>query len=331
MGDHLKSMASAARDAFLLRRKLAQVATLSRDRQIAMRTYFDAATRLAAIADELTDEDGAVAALILYREALPLLVSAVAMFRDDAYEAPAVDAGSPWDTLAALAARGAILPLPAHVDQSKAILSFQGTLALDQLTEAERLAKRRTVQTTVSYLRRLVEPRSLPELKTARLIRVASLLIVLVLALGWVGYRITRLPNLALHKPVTISARFALGTAPVDNSGLVNGEIEAAYGIHTSLGSGWVMVDLRKNYKLSRVKVYNRADTLFDAGLPFTLELSKDGVQFDVVDRRTVGFTSTSPWVFEASSSTRPARFVRVSSTNYVALTELEVYGHPLP
>ncbi|HEY4184289.1 MAG TPA: discoidin domain-containing protein [Polyangia bacterium] len=325
--NRLKSMASVARDALLLERPLAQVATLSLDRQVAMRIYFDAATRLSATADQLTDEDGAAAALILYREALPSLVVAVAMFRDPSYDAASAGAASPWETLDALAARGAIPPLPPHVGESKAILADHGPLGFDEGTDDERLTKRRTVQTTVTYLHGLVEPRSVPELKADRLTRVAGLLVVLVLALAWSGYRLVSLPNIALHKPVTISGRFAFSSAPADNTGLVNGEIEPAYGIHTSLGSGWVMVDLQKTYRLSRVKIYNRADTLFDEGLPMTLEVSKDGVHFDLVDRRTTTFSATSPWVFVASSATPLARFVRVASKNFVALTEIEVFG----
>lgn len=326
--NRLKSIASVARDALLLERPLARVATLSLDRQVAMRAYFDAATRLSATADQLTDEDGATAALILYREALSPLVVAVAMFRDPTYDPAAAGGGSPWETLNALASRGAIPPLPPHVAESKTILAAQGPLGFDEGTDGERLTKRRTVQTTVTYLHGLVEPRSVPELKADRLTRVAGLLIVLVLALGWVVYRAVSPVNIALHKPVSVSGRFSLSTAPVDGSGVVNGEIEPAYGIHTSLGSGWVMVDLQKAYRLSRVKIYNRADTLFDEGLPMTLEVSKDGVHFDLVDRRTTTFSASSPWVFAASSATPLARFVRVASKNFVALTEIEAFGH---
>jgi hypothetical protein len=175
----------------------------------------------------------------------------------------------------------------------------------------------------------LVEPRSVKELKAARTARVVVTILGLVLVVGWGISRTGRRPNLALHKPVTVSGRFAQSSAPPDNGGVVNGQIEATYGVHTSLGSGWVMVDLGAPHQLGQVKVYNRADAFLDDGLPLSLELSDDGLTFVLAERHTTGFTSITPWIFNVPRSTAPARFVRVRSDNFVALTEIEIYERP--
>ena len=133
----------------------------------------------------------------------------------------------------------------------------------------------------------------------------------------------------ATSEPFDPLYRFAQSSAPPDNGGVVNGEIEATYGVHTALGSGWVMVDLGEPHKLGQVKIYNRADAFFDDGLPLSLELSDDGLKFVLAERRTTGFTCITPWIFDVPRSTAPARFVRVRSDNFVALTEIEIYERP--
>jgi hypothetical protein len=115
--------------------------------------------------------------------------------------------------------------------------------------------------------------------------------------------------------------------APADNSGLVNGDVESNYGIHTALATpgsfAWVMVDLTQPMSVKRVKVYNRADGWFDETLPMVMEFSDDGTTFNPVDTRTTGFTARSPWVYEAKGA--KTRYVRVRSDRYLALTEIEI------
>jgi hypothetical protein len=321
----LSTVKVRARDALLLEGALRQVRATPVDRQALVRAYHDAALGRTSVADQLTDEHGAVSGLILYREALPLLVAAIGLARDPAFDPELATNGSPWNVLPELVARGALPPLPDAVDEARAILTTSGALALDGLPASSLLARRATVARAIRELRHFVEPRSLGELKSSRFARVGFALLVAVAALGGLVCWATFAPNIALHKPVTVSSRHPGSIAPVDNSGLVNGEFESTYGVHTAPAPSWVMVDLTKIEKLSEIRIFNRSDTLFDAGLPFTLELSRDGVTFTSAERRTLPFSVTSPWVYKAPSGTR-ARYVRVRSNSFVALTEIEVY-----
>jgi hypothetical protein len=125
---------------------------------------------------------------------------------------------------------------------------------------------------------------------------------------------------------VTVSGRAPQSVAPADNSGVVNGEIEPNYGVHTTFGNAWVMVDLQSPFRLAEARIHNRADGWFGEGLPMTLQVSEDGKTFADVERRTEVFGSADPWVVQLGG--RRARFVRVSSPKYIALTEIEVLGH---
>jgi hypothetical protein len=180
------------------------------------------------------------------------------------------------------------------------------------------------VKNGLRWLRDRVEPRTLREIQVNRGLRLAVCGGV-VLFLLWRCLAMLFAPtNIALHKKVTISARFPLSVAPADNSGLVNGEIESNYGIHTAVGAAWVMIDLGAVHPIREVVVHNRRDGWYDEGMPFFLELSVDGTQFIEIARRAEHFSASDPWV--ASGRGLPARYVRIRSDHYVTLTEVEVH-----
>jgi F5/8 type C domain len=95
--------------------------------------------------------------------------------------------------------------------------------------------------------------------------------------------------------------------------------------VHTNLGGGWVTVDLEAVRPISTIKIFNRADGWLDDGLPLRLELSQDDQRWTEVERRTTSFSATAPWV--ATLQAARARYVRVASDKYVALTEIEIFG----
>jgi len=321
------SLARRARDRFLLADALKQAVARPPARQALLREYWTAALDRTDVADQLTDERGAVAALLLYREALPLLVAAVALANDPEFptgDSPLPGGQTPWQVLDDLRQRGRVSTLPRKIDQARAALAASEPLAFDRLPPQLLLDRRATVAATMRRLRRLVEPRAPSEIRGSRYARLA----VVALALALLGFAVVsslRHPNLALNKPVSASSRHPGSTAPPDNSGVDNGVIEPTYGIETAPGPGWVLLDLQDDQKISRVKVFNRRDALFDAGLPLFLETSSDAVNFKVVDTRKQSFSSTNPWVYQAAPGTR-ARFIRVRSNSLVALTEIEVY-----
>jgi hypothetical protein len=315
-------------DWFLLEDVERQVRSRRSEQQAVVGRYHRAAARRAAIAAELSDTNGIASSMLLYRDAARLFIVAAVTAHDVAADPRALlaDTDSPWEALAGLARRAAIAAPPPEVEAARKILdAAHEPLVFDESAPEQLLAQWTTIRRAVAWLRALVEPRTLRRIRVERTLRIAIPGAVVVAALAFVVWNLGAPPNLALHRPVSISARYPGSLAPADNSGLVNGRIESAYGIHTKLGGGWVMVDLQEIYQLSKIKIFNRADGWFDAVLPLRLELSEDSLKWKEVGRRTTTFTASTPWVFEAQGAR--ARFVRLTSDNYVALTEIEIFG----
>lgn len=311
------------REWFLLEGAERQIRSLPADRQNLVRKYHEAGTRRVIVADELIDDTGLVSALVLYRDAAGLLAAAVIAAADpSATPAPSLD-GS-WDALRALASSGRIPAPPPALAEARAILSASDPLTFDHATPETLRTWHTTVKDALRWLRDLVEARTLHQLQVSRVVRLAiGAGVVLFLLWRCVGWLFAP-TNIALHKKVTISARFPASVAPTDNSGLVNGEIESNYGIHTAVGAAWVMIDLGAVHPIREVVVHNRADGWYDEALPFFLELSVDGTHFTELGRRTEHFSASDPWV--APGLGQPARYVRIRSDHYVTLTEVEVH-----
>jgi hypothetical protein len=312
------------KDWFLLEGVERKVRSLSPERHALVRKYYEAGTRRAILADEMTDETGLVPALVLYRDAAGLLAAAVVAGADPGATPDAALAGGSWDALAALAGAGKLPAPPPSLGEARAVLAAEGPLAFDE-TPPDRLRDQHTtVKNALRWLRDRVEPRTVREIRVSRSIRLAVAGALALLVLVKTAGAVFAPTNIALHKKVTISARHPVSVAPADNSGLVNGEIERDYGIHTTVGNAWVMIDLGEPYAIKEVVVHNRADGWFDEGLPFFLELSEDGVHFTEAGRRAEHFSASDPWV--AKTGGQRARFVRIRSDHYVTLTEVEVH-----
>jgi hypothetical protein len=306
------------RNWFLLEDARRRAEALGPERQARVRKYYEAGLRRALVADELGDEQSLAAAFVLYRGAADLLAAAVVASLETA------DAGaSPWEALDALARQGRVA-LPPGLDETRRILTPASPLVYDETAPDVLRAQHATVKSALRALRDLLEPRTPSELRTVRAVRLGLASAVGLIVVLWLGSSLLAPSNIALHKKVTVSQSHPASTAPSDGSGLVNGEVEAGYGVQTTRGAAWVMIDLDASYALHDVVVYNRKDGWFDEGLPFTLELSQDGKTFKEVARRTEPFTATNPWVFEAHGA--EARFVRLRSSSYIALTEVEVH-----
>ena len=331
----LESVAGRARGLFLRPDNATLTAQALTPAQVALAArYRAAAQRRTAVADDLREGHNAVAALRLYREGFQLLVATIAVSHDDAQADSQAGSNDQRDpdafagpaaiaALRTLAGAGRIPPLPDAVEQAGLLLSAPELLAFDGDATDDVLIKRDAAAAAVKWLRRLAEP---PVLRRTRLRWPAVAGLAALVLAGVIAARVmTSQPaNLALYRPVTASSRHPHSTAPADNSGLVNGQVEPTYGIHTAPKNAWVMVELDGVHAIDTVKVYNRGDGWFDEGLPMTLELSEDGRTFAAVDTRTTHFSSTAPWVFQAGG--RRARAVRIRSATYISLAELEVY-----
>jgi hypothetical protein len=143
----------------------------------------------------------------------------------------------------------------------------------------------------------------------------------MVVAMAWAGRAIFARPNLALHRPVTISSNEK--AARVRTRALVDGD-RKNLGFHTMKGrQQWVVIDLEDVETITTINVYNRFDCCQERAVPLRLEVSTDGTTYTLVGRRKETFT-----VWTTKLPPTPARFVRLTneSNNFFHLSEVEVY-----
>jgi hypothetical protein len=132
----------------------------------------------------------------------------------------------------------------------------------------------------------------------------------------------TRRPNLALHRPVSVSDRDP--RFGVDPEQVVDGD-RSNLGFHTSSRANTTLViDLGAIKSLSRVVVFNRADCCQERAGPLSLQLSTNGNDYETVGRQTDTFFE---WTLPLAAATK-ARYVRVvhESRDFFHLSEVEVY-----
>jgi hypothetical protein len=157
-----------------------------------------------------------------------------------------------------------------------------------------------------------------------RRLRVGVTAALVLVLLGMAGNKIaTKLakPNLALHRPVTVSSQYP-GTA-VGGAALVDGDRENM-GFHTNPGTQqWVMIDLGAVTKFNKMVIYNRADGQHQRAVPLRIEVSNDGRTFTLLRERKEVFETLT-----LKSLNAEARYVRLLNTppNYFHLSEVEIY-----
>ena len=135
--------------------------------------------------------------------------------------------------------------------------------------------------------------------------------------------------NLTLLQDMTITSSSAESNAEVAADGSPSqGYIWIS---ETTDGTGWVQLDFKETYQISRYVVRHAEASGLDAELnsrDFTVEVSLDGETWTTVGTHT---QNVSP-VTDASINPVEARFVRVNVTNggsdgYVRIGDIEVYG----
>jgi hypothetical protein len=324
---------SAVREFFLLERAQRSLASAVPAQRARMLAYARAAERRARAAPSLADLRTAVAAATLFRDAVQLFVRAVLVSRSAELDEPAANLADASKELRRLLA--ADPSAPPELERAAAALATTDRLYFDHLSDLELGAVGAALQTTLAWLRAQVDLRSETNLRGTRVGRLAAvgvfLLYLASLGVGGVVHLVR--PNLARGKTVTESSAWP-GSAP--SGALVDGETGGSAGpetkqaniFHTNQETApWAMIDLGAVHPLHEVRVYNRTDHNFDDGLPFSLELSEDGAHFETAARRTTHFGGgrfDPPWSVKFSG--KKARFVRVKSEHFLALTEVEVY-----
>jgi hypothetical protein len=315
---------AAIADAFLLRgRERAATSYPASLRDSMLELYLAAGTRARA-ADVLVGEN-TPSALTLYREAAMLYMAAFVTVTSGAAVAEPLDAAD-------LVSRFRGLPIspppctPAEFERFLSQLLNDDILASDRLEASAALARAQVARAVVAWLRRLIEPRTVEEIRFTRSARVGTVALIAAVAIGALVWPTLWPENIALNKPVTVSGLHPLATSPP--SGLTDGVKSGGYGVHTnSSDAPWVQVDLGAIYAIDRVKAYNRGDGWFNDGLPMTLQLSENGRDFVDIETRTTSFTQKKPWSTLAGH--RLARYIRIRGARgrYVSLSELEAFG----
>lgn len=142
-----------------------------------------------------------------------------------------------------------------------------------------------------------------------------------VFGMAWVSFGIFGRRNLARDALVTTSSAEAKVRA--NPRALVDGD-RKNLGFHTQKGRGEsATIDLGAIHPVRSVEIYNRFDCCQNRALPLRLEVSTDGVTYELVDRRTEAFT-----LWKVALPSKPARFLRLTdeATNFFHLAEVEVY-----
>jgi hypothetical protein len=334
MAGALKLFPGAFREFFLQEEAQRAVSSRTADQRALIRNFVTAADARLAAAESLTGGDQVPAALILYREGIICTVRALLESRGRDSSASSVD--DALSSLVAMIDAGEVPPAPEGFESARSLLVDQRPLAFDELPPGEAMAKRSQVEITALWLRGLVDPRSLRQIKWARAMRLGTVGIVVLALLGVGIAKLSAPKNIALGKPVTISSRrpqcpAGTGEAGLPPSGLVDGNISSTYDICTNFEvRPWVTVDLQQSRHISKIVAYYRGDCcqgLYD--LPAVLEISEDGTNFREVARRTTAYSASDPWTTKLDGTS--ARFVRVrvdsNESKELVMTELEVYA----
>ncbi len=217
-------------------------------------------------------------------------------------------------------------PVPANHDEARQLLASDDPLVFDRIDQKKVGRKVEVVGAFVGWLAEAIEPRPVAQIRRMRALRLTLFAVAVLALLVWGVSKLFSPKNIALHKPTAQSSVHAYSTAPAD--GLTDGNTRGPYGAHTAAEANpWARVDLQDIYRLDKVKIYNRTDGWYDEGLPFTLELSENGTDFEVVDHKTSSFEPSSPWIYVANG--RKARYILVRGTSgkFLSLGEIEAYG----
>jgi hypothetical protein len=258
---------------------------------------------------------GHEAALILYRAATRLLMSAELHRRGARVDTPSAEL---WERARELG----IVAEPPSVQ--RALSADQGEAYLAELAPAERAKMLEELRALAQGLadRSFDEATRLPRMLWTRRFRIGVVALFFGGILAWSLFRLVVPRNLALHRPVEVSDREA--TYGVDPSHVVDGD-ELNLGFHTgNKKSAHVTIDLGNVMRVKRVVVYNRIDCCQERAVPLEVQLSTDGHEFTTVATREFRFQQ---WEATLPPGSR-ARFVRLEHKAHGAfhLAEIKVF-----
>lgn len=199
--------------------------------------------------------------------------------------------------------------------------------SLDALPRAEARALCQQMDALGASLVDRVRPRLPTEIRRRKVGRWVALA-ASAFALPFLAYSWVHFPrNVAINKPVTVSSQHEV-TPPAS---VVDGDNHFNYpAFRTAREDGpWLEVDLLRPHVITDVHVYGPHRCCFADSVPLVVEISLDGINYEVVGRRTDPLVPAESWHVVSIKGT--ARHVRVRSEGkrILHLTEVSIFGRP--
>ncbi len=292
-----------------------------------MRRWWRVARERLRVAERLDPQLESAAAWPLYRDGVRALAcAAVAAVSGEVNEADGADVESAW---AALERVWPKLDAPAALEAFAAgreLLRERPTLDAPRPDRATATAACQAIDRLARCVERAIEPRTMRQVQTASVLRVAPIVIAPIALAAWLVPPMFAPKSLALHKRVAVSSSRE-SEAPPGGGDVVNGVIEHTYGMQTNEEDNpWVLVDLERPTYVARVVVYNRGDGWFDDCLPLVAEVGNDEKALRVIATRDKPFSQHRPWELPLHDT---IRFIRLSKKGhgYITLAEIAAYA----
>ncbi|MCA9599057.1 MAG: discoidin domain-containing protein [Myxococcales bacterium] len=322
----LAALPKRALEAVVLKEAEARAKSYRPEQSEGVHQLWHAAVRRMRAARDLRNASNVAAAGTLYREAGVLTARAVALAAGESF----ADAAA-WPRVRELAEQGALPRTPPSafadgepLDEAQDLAEQTDALLLDAVPPVVARQRLDRIDRALVLLLQGVEPRSPKQVRRSRILRIATLALLIIAAIVGLFAWLLAPKNVALGKP-TLASSYWPGSATAE--ALVNGQDESPWGSATGQEDGWFRVDLLAPHRIDRVVVTNRKDNYAYTTTPLAVELSSDGESFQEVRRFTGRGGEGQRWVYRGDGQV--ARFVRVRNVagHGIALCEIEVYG----
>lgn len=281
----------------------------------------EAARRKFEAARVLFDARMPHAALLLYQKAATDMAAGLGPSEDQKPESTnAVPSPQLRPRLEAGGARAQLAEVGARVAE-------MDDATIDALPQPEAQALCEQMDALGACLLDRVRPRLPAEISRRRVGRWAALgasaFVLPFLVYSWVHFP----RNVSQKKPVVVSSQ----EGPTIPSSVVDGDNMLHYpAFRTKKENGpWLTVDLLRPYVITDIHIYGPHRCCFAESVPLVVEVSLDGVNYEVVGRRTEPLVPVEAWRVLSIKST--ARHIRIRSEGkrILHLTEVSVFGRP--
>jgi hypothetical protein len=263
--------------------------------------------------------DHGTTALVLARDAIPLLLAAGLTARGPEVPPHGASVAELWERYDDLARRGRVPEVPPSLTAARGH-SLSQELPDREIDEDGDVRVDEAIA-LATFLEGVVELRTPRAIRLQRRLRQLALIVASAWLLAEIIIHRPRM-NRARHTSVVSSSRRPGAGPPTD---LTNGTVEPALAFATKdEPDAWVNIDLVRTAPASEVKLWNSNDHTDDS-LPIRVETSVDGVTWEAGGLQSTHFTPSDPAV--VGFPKRMTRFVRIHAKpgGALYLNEVEV------